>query len=82
MSLWSALLSAAPPNPAEQPTAGDATNQDDNDQVEPQHRIERSSILLLGNRIDPDEHAIDVQKLFSHLVSHVIRIDRGFRGNS
>lgn len=38
--------------------------------------------LLLGNRIDPDEHAIDVQKLFSHLVSHVIRIDRGFRGNS
>jgi sporulation protein YlmC with PRC-barrel domain len=36
MSLWSALLSAAPPAAAEQPSAGDATNDEDNDQVEPQ----------------------------------------------
>jgi sporulation protein YlmC with PRC-barrel domain len=36
MSLWTALLSAAPPNPAAKAPAGDATNDEDNDQVEPQ----------------------------------------------
>jgi len=36
MSLWTALLSAAPPKPADKPAAGDATSDEDNDQVEPQ----------------------------------------------
>ncbi len=36
VSLWSTLLAAEPANPADAPSAGDATNDADNDKVEPQ----------------------------------------------
>jgi hypothetical protein len=48
----------------------------------PQHRIERNPVLPLGYRINPDEHAVELQKLFPHLVRYFVCIDRGFRGNA
>jgi len=35
----------------------------------PQHRIERDPILSVGNWIDPDQHAVELPELLSHLDS-------------
>jgi hypothetical protein len=48
----------------------------------PQHRVECNPVLPLGYRIDPDEHAVELQKPFSHLLRHFVSIDRGFGGNA
>jgi hypothetical protein len=31
-------------------------------------------VLAIGNRIDPDEHAIEFQKLLAHIACHVVGI--------
>ena len=48
----------------------------------PQHRIERRPVLPVGNRIDPDEHAVELQKLLAHLGDHIVGIDRGLGVNA
>jgi hypothetical protein len=37
-----------------------------------QQRVKHRARLALVNRIDPDQHAIDLQELLAHLVCHVI----------
>ena len=34
----------------------------------PQHRIEGRPVLPSCNRIDPDEHAVEPEKLLAHLI--------------
>ena len=41
-----------------------------------QHRVERRPVLAVGNRIDPDQHAVELQKLLPHLGHHIVGIDR------
>jgi hypothetical protein len=48
----------------------------------PKHCIELRPGLAAGNRIDPDEHTIDVQKLLAHTVCHVVGINCWLRANA
>jgi len=47
-----------------------------------QHRVEHGPCLPFMDRIDPDEHPIDRQKLFAHFVDYVVRVNRGLRVNA
>jgi hypothetical protein len=38
-------------------------------------------VLAIANRIDPDEYAIEFQKLLAHIVCHFVGIDRWLRAN-
>jgi hypothetical protein len=44
----------------------------------PQQRIEHEAVAPLGERVDPDEHAVATEKLLPHLVRHIVGIQRGF----
>ena len=44
-----------------------------------QHRIEPEAVLAVGDRIDPDEHAIHLQQLLADLVDHIVIVDRRLR---
>ena len=41
-----------------------------------QHPIESRPVLAVGDRIDPDEHAIELQELLAYDRRHVVGIDR------
>jgi hypothetical protein len=47
-----------------------------------QHRVEHAPGLPFMDRIDPDEHPIDRQKLGAHLVGDVIGVNRWLRAEA
>jgi hypothetical protein len=48
----------------------------------PAQGIEHSPGLSVGNRIDPDQHAVELQQLFTHLVRDIVCIDGGLGVNA
>jgi len=45
----------------------------------PQQRVEHNPVLSRKKRIDPDQDTVTAEKLFTHLIGHVIGIERGLR---
>ena len=48
----------------------------------PQHRVEHRAVLPVGSRIDPDEHAVELQELLAHLERQIVGVDRRLGANA